>query len=325
MRVRHGGGRLARLAAVGAVTAAALLGAAPAVAAPGGPVTGYRVVDLGTLPGGTFSAAEAVNGRGEVVGQSDGRAVLWRSGQVVDLGTPAGSASFALDVSEFGEVVGFSQAGDVLRAFRWQGGGELVDLPPLPGDTSSIAFGVNDRGVVVGVSLDAGSRPVLWRPDGTVVDLSATKLYRPEDADNAGRLVGEISVGGSTSPALVSAGTTKALTDRLGAASAINEVGEVTGYFFDGNHGSFTWAGGRLTEIPMLPGAIVMQAQAVNNHGVVVGFSQAEGFRWDGVALAVLPGLAGPLAAQDINDRGWIAGTSTAANGNSHAVVLLPQ
>jgi uncharacterized membrane protein len=139
-------------------------------------------------------------------------------------------------------------------------------------------------------------------------------------------LVGEILDGASSAPVLV-AGTraTLLLGDRLGAATGINGAGEATGFFLDGTHGSYTWSAGQLTEIPLLPGAVAMQAQAINAGGVVVGFTNSVGFRWDGSTLSVLPGLVGPLAAQDINDRGWIVGSSTSADGNPHAVVLIPR
>jgi probable HAF family extracellular repeat protein len=318
--------------------AVVLLGAmplAPALAAPAAATApsaataaGYRVIDLGTLPGGSFSAAQAVNEHGDVAGQSDGRAVLWRGGRVIDLGTPAGSGSVALDINESGAVVGYRQVDDGFRAFRWQDG-ELVDLPPLPGDTNSLAQAVNDRGEVVGLSLDPSVRPVLWRPDGTLVDLSTTtKLYRAEELNNTGRLAGEISPdGANTVPVLVSGGRATVLADRFGATSGVNDRAEVTGFFFDGTRGSFTWAAGRLTEIPMLPGASAMQAQAINNRGTVVGFTDLVGFIWNGSTVQVLPGLAGnPLAAQDINDRGQIVGYGGTAPGNpnQHALLLDP-
>jgi probable HAF family extracellular repeat protein len=324
-------GRRGRLAVAGAVV---LLGAAPlapALAAPNAaavPTAAYEVVDLGTLPGGSLSAAEAVNDRGEVVGQSDGRAVLWRTGQVIDLGTPRGLGSFALDINEVGQVVGYRQVAGGFRAFSWQDGA-LTDLPPLPGDTDSLAQAVNDDGDVLGLSFAAGGRPVLWR-GGRPVDLSVTtKLYRGEELDNVGRIAGEVSSpdGASTIPVLQSSAGATLLTERFGATSGINDQAEVTGFFFDGNRGSFTWSAGSLTEIPMLPGAQVMQAQAINHDGLVVGNSDAGSFRWDGKALATLPGLAGnPVAAQDVNDRGQIVGYGTAGHGapNPHAVLLLP-
>jgi len=55
--------------------------------------------DLGTLPSGAFSAALAINNRGEIVGASDtarrgaSHAFLWRNGTMIDLGTLAGSMS----------------------------------------------------------------------------------------------------------------------------------------------------------------------------------------------------------------------------------------
>jgi probable HAF family extracellular repeat protein len=325
----HPAGGLLRLAAVGVAVLATLLGAAPASAAPASAapaasaVEPYQVVDLGTLPGGSFSAASAVNERGEVVGQSDGRAVLWRNGQTFAIG-PVGSA--AVDISELGEVVGATSGADGNRAFRWQGG-ESTELAPLPGDTDSLALGVNDRGQVVGLSFGpTAASPVLWGPDDVPVNLGeSTKLVRADDLNNTGTFVGEVDNGVGTAPAIATAVRTTPLSARSGAASDINASGEVTGYFFDGTHGSYTWLNGQLTEIPLLPGAIAMQAQAINNRGVVVGFSQSQGFRWDGAKLITLPGLSGPMTAQDINDRGWIAGTSTASNGNSHAVLLLPR
>ena len=63
------------------------------------------ITDLGTLPGGQSSFAYWVNNRGLIVGQSQNglidpltgapevRGVLWRNGQILDLGTLGGNAS----------------------------------------------------------------------------------------------------------------------------------------------------------------------------------------------------------------------------------------
>jgi uncharacterized membrane protein len=221
------------------------------------------------------------------------------------------------------------------HAFIWRSG-RLIDLSPLPGFSSSYATAVNDRGDVVGYNAgDGGISAVLWRPDGTVVDLTAeTGLHEVTDLDNAGRLVGSVMPDGMNGyPALWYRGRTTVLSDQSGTASAINDRGEITGYFFVGVGNSFVWRGGQVTEIPLLPEmpeASMMQAQGINNRGQVVGFGGFDGFVWDSDTgtLSTLPGLTrlGP-AAYDINDRGQIVGSAGTSPENlePHAVLLSPQ
>lgn len=322
----------AGMAAVLSAPAAAVPHAAAPQEAPA-----YRVTDLGTLAGAAESTAAAVNDRGVVVGQSGGRAVLWRDGRIVDLGTLGGSSSSALDINERGDVVGYSRvAEDVATHAFVRRGGRMIDLGTLPGDADSYATDVNDRGDVVGYSSGGdGIRAVLWRPDGTAVDLTArTGLHLVTDLDNAGRLVGSVLPDGMNEvPALWYRGRTTLLSDLSGSASAINDRGEIVGYFFVGTAGSFVWRRGRLTEIPLLPDlppASAMQAQDINNRGQVVGFGGFDGFVWDADSgtLATLPGLGrAGTAAYGINDRGQIAGSAgtTPENLEPHAVLLSPR
>ena len=329
------------VAVVSAVTAAvagmAAVTSAPASAAPVREAPAYRVTDLGTLPGAPDSTAMGVNDRGDVVGQSGAHAVLWRNGRIVDLGTLGGSYSAAVDVNERGDVAGYSQVADGAgnHAFIWRGG-RLIDLSPLPGFSSSYATAINDGGNVVGYSVgDGGISAVLWRPDGTAVDLTAeTGLHEVTDLDNAGRLVGSVTPDGMNGyPALWYRGRLTVLSDTSGTASAINDRAEITGYFVAGVGDSFVWRGGRLTEIPLLPDmppASMMQAQGINNRGQVVGFGGFDGFVWDSDTgtLSTLPGInrLGP-AAYDINDRGQIVGSAGTSPENlePHAVLLSPQ
>lgn len=73
-----------------------------------------EMLDLGTL-GGQYSVAEAINERGQVVGQAStpdfhfNRAFLYYKGVMKNLGAlPGGDFSSATDVNDHGHVVGFS-------------------------------------------------------------------------------------------------------------------------------------------------------------------------------------------------------------------------
>jgi probable HAF family extracellular repeat protein len=314
-----------------AVLATAVL--VPAPSAQAGTSAAYRITDLGTLPGGTYSVASGINERGDAVGESDGHAVLWGHGRIVDLGTLGGQYSSAVDINERGDVVGYSTVAGSggYHGFLWRHG-RMVELRPLAGDENSFPTAINDRGDVVGYSTGGGVRSVLWPAHGGAVDLTArTGLRLVQDLDNHGRFVGEIAPDGMNGLAVLwSAGHTTVLSDTSGAASAINDRGEVTGYYFVGKAGSFVWHRGHLTDIPLLPNmppASMMQAQAINNRGQVVGFGGYEGFLWTHGKLVVLPHLYGHgPAAFDINDRGQIVGQvgTTPDNLQPHAVLLSP-
>jgi probable HAF family extracellular repeat protein len=162
--------------------------------------------DLGTLPGGPSTYAVDINNKGEIVGAADTpagtRAVLWTSGgEIIDLGTLPNSVRYsdASAINERGEIVGSSFGGDsgYVRAVLWTTNREIVDLGVLPGDVESYAYGINDAGVVVGVSFGRrGYRSFVWTKDGGMQALPvlpgadgafATFAY---DINNAGTAAG---------------------------------------------------------------------------------------------------------------------------------------
>jgi probable HAF family extracellular repeat protein len=116
------------------------------------------MTDLGALPVNSKSAAGSINARGWITGQSQSdqldpvlgipefRGVLWKQGQVSDLGTlGTGTESLGIYVNDAGEVVGFSTtstASDPLgffgfptHTFIWRNG-QVLDIGTLGGADS---------------------------------------------------------------------------------------------------------------------------------------------------------------------------------------------
>lgn len=157
--------------------------------------------EIGTL-GGPTGYADTVNEMGDICGQSqtvagDYHATLWPlEGGVIDLDQSPGSFSLATSLNNHGQIVGALQG----RAHLWHGGPGGVDLGVFPGDISSRALGINDAGMIVGVSTPGGpccppERAVRFT-DGQVQDLTALidapgwSLELATAINNAGQISG---------------------------------------------------------------------------------------------------------------------------------------
>jgi probable HAF family extracellular repeat protein len=319
-----------RLRGLGLV-AVTIVAVVAGTAAPAAASEQLRPVDLGTLAGGCCSQAIAINDRGDVVGDSDVRpgparhAFLWHRGKMTDLGTLGGRNSTATDVNNRGDVVGAGDRRDgSTHAVLWRHG-RKIDLGTLGGRFSS-ATAINDAGQVVGFSQTAAGtlHAFSWRP-GRMTDLGLLKggFARAYDINNRGQIAGESSVDGMNSvPVRWQHRSVTSLTTRFGQASAINDRGQIAGFFFGG--GSFLWSQGRITDLGTPPGATVVEAFGINNRGQVVGHTDFDAFLWQRDRMTLLPRLTGSTsAAYDINNRGQIVGSSaTTPDGlNHHAVV----
>jgi probable HAF family extracellular repeat protein len=137
---------------------------------------GHEMHDLGTL-GGLASLAFSINSRGDVVGysltgdllpsgQPVSHAFLWRAGELSDLG-PIGGASAALDISDHGQIVGWSwsprgASGFGRHAVLWEGG-VMINLNEIVGDVSgwwlSEAWAIDERGRILANAYREGQ----WR------------------------------------------------------------------------------------------------------------------------------------------------------------------
>jgi len=146
--------------------------------------------DLGTL-GGTMSYAYGINDSGQVVGRSNlpgdmsEHAFLWSNGQMTDLGTLGGRRSEAFAINNGGQVVGgaYTIGADprFQHAFRTAPNQPINpatdDLGTL-GGWESLAYGINDRGQVVGYAYTDASgghavyNAFLYSGSGPMLDLN---------------------------------------------------------------------------------------------------------------------------------------------------------
>ncbi len=153
--------------------------------------TNNGVIDLGVLSGGGQSRANSINDQGVVVGSSayidqfgqlrQNRAVIFsKNGTVRSLNglSSSDTNSAAIAINNQNQIVGaatFNVPSSSDRAILYQDG-TVLDLGSLPGNSSSIALSINDRGEVVG----AAGNHIFLNNRGEVVEtlLDRAFLYR---------------------------------------------------------------------------------------------------------------------------------------------------
>ena len=312
----------------------------------GGPISQrfYEVVRLPSL-GGSDSRAGAINNRGWVAGVSHTangtrRAVLWRGGTVISLGSLGGPASTVArpGINNHGMIVGVSHTLEVdplneewsceftgvlpptnprlaCRGFWWEKG-EIHELPTL-GGTHAFANSVNSRGQIVGWAETTVHDPTC--ADAQILQFRGV-LWEPKH----GRVQELPQFPG----------------DSAAAATGINNKGQIVGISGDCDQaaGRFTarrmvlWENGAVKEIPHLGGTSWHTPWAINERGDVVGFSNlpepgdpgafnSHAFLWKHGSSASkdLGTLDDDLFSQanGINGRGQVIGVS---HGGSHGV-----
>src|SRR2546430_378765 len=273
------------------------------------------MVDLG------WGKASSINHAGQIVG--DGAAsgeihgFLWYDGNATDLGTWANdTSSQAVGINRDGQAVGFS--GDQAHAVLWTlpriapppPRFPMRDLGFLPGpyNSSSIAYGVNDVGQVVGAGWGAngvGGHAFLWT-NGTMTDLGTL---------------------GGTQSGRAFLWTNGTMTD-LGpsGAYAINNAGKIVGV--SGPHAS-VWNNGAMTDLGTL-GGLSSDAYGINEAGQIVGGSDSgsgsRAFLWDNGTMTDLGTLVSDIGSWSygVSNVGQAVGVSYAPYGAStsfHAVI----
>lgn len=147
--------------------------------------------DLGTQIGATSSSAHGLNDLGEVVGDADGSAFVWRGGVTTMLGAGA-----AMDINNRGLIIG-TAPGQVPVVWR---NGVMENLRALSGARVAyghILTGLNNRNEIVGyapaVQAPYQFTAVLWR-NGRAIDLGrypGGTVSRAYGINDKGQIVGE--------------------------------------------------------------------------------------------------------------------------------------
>lgn len=121
-------------------------------------------------------------------------------------------------------------------------------------------------------------------------------------------------------------------------ALGLNNAGQLAGGSFTvtGSEHAFIWsAGGGMLDLGVLPFTANSRAEAINNRGVVTGFSEGVpntpplAFRWsvsEGMSSlgALAPGFDGASWGAALNDAGLIAGAANTASLERHAFAWMP-
>lgn len=308
-----------------------------------------NIHDLGTL-GGSTSFSQAINDRGQITGltlndvpdpfsyyyqflyclpfqicppgATETRAFVWNEKQgMLDIGTLGGPDAFPSLINQHGQIAGFSYTNSIpnpttglptYHPFLWEEGKGMKDLGDLGGTSTASVNGLNEGGEVVGGALlpgDVINHPFLW--DGhRMFDLMAPPFDPSQD----------------------------------GEATWINEAGDVIGAARlaascdgQGTQGhAFLWSNGRMTDLGNLPGHLHSEAEFINSKRQVVGpsfscdFTSSVAFLWERGSMVDLNTLVSGDSqfflywTAFISDSGEIAAYGSLANGDTHAVLLIP-
>ena len=214
----------------------------------------------------------------------------------------------------------------------------VQDLGALPGDSSSVASGINQQGDVVGWSSGSnGYHAFVFTDAGGMVPLPGlpdkprTIARRINDA---GDIVGTADAGGTDighavrwrGGVIKDLGTLSPIAGAYSEGLGINNFGDVVGdaYTDTGTHAFlYTDANGM---VDLTPTSDTGRATDINDARQVTGYKTAFGgyhaFRWTSGTfedLGVLPGFADSFGFA-IEASGWIAGSSSSGSGNAERI-----
>jgi uncharacterized membrane protein len=252
------------------------------------------------------------------------RGFKWENGKMTELPPfPGGYNSYATAANNRGQVVGWAETGvhdltcdpnfQVLQfiAVIWQPDGSMQKLLPLPGDSTSAATAINDKGQVVGISGDCGIAVGGVSAKNAVIWENGVPHY-------LGNIGGDAW---NTPTAINNQGTVAGFANRLPGIARTFEA--------------FIWTQeGGMRSLGKLPGDLRTSAFGINENNQIVGQTRGGphlfyGFIWDGVMKDLNsltePGSLFLLYANDITNTGVIVGQALDPNtGEAPAYIGIP-
>ena len=207
----------------------------------------------------------------------------------------------------------------------------IRDLGVFPGDSGSVALGINEAGWVVGYGYCDSCqsyttyRALLWA-NSVITDfgnLGGGTYSQAAAINNVGQAVGWSTNASNYHRAFIwENGTMRDLGvgDSWSDATDINDAGQVVGSYVPvgGGYHAFLWQSGATTDLGAIPGLPYSYATGINAAGQVVGWSDSgdayymQAFVWENgtmTDLGTLPGTS-QSSAWGINDEGQIVGWS---------------
>lgn len=291
----------------------------------------YTLIDLGS------AVAHGINNNGDVVGQKNNHAFLYKvaNKSITDLGTLGGSSSTAYAVNDCQAVAGSSFIkGDQSYHAMYYLKGARTDLGVLPHQgTSSAAQSLNNTGIAVGFAFLAGNGIT-----------HATRFYQKSVQDlGAGQAMAvnlSDDIGGQANSGFV---IEDGLDSPVGlAVRAINDYSDLVGDLaVPGGVHAAVYHEGQITDLGSLASGN-SHAEGVNDSGEVVGQSDAlppgtnqmveRAFLYRSGMMDDLNTLISPtdplqpyatmIEAVAINDSGWIAANGIDSRSGNHAYLL---
>ncbi|MGO8927794.1 MAG: hypothetical protein ACLQU3_13005 [Limisphaerales bacterium] len=328
----------------------------------------YTVTDLGTLPGlaDSYETQDSLNNLGHTTAYANNGAnpnafvgdasFLWKGPGDIELlpALPGATDTVAFGLNDQDQAVGESGAAvfSDAHAVLWERG-VVHDLGTLPGDISSDAYVINNRGVIAGDSYGPnGVIAVVWDSSRRIHRLADLPNWTFSEADcinDLGQIAGWCGpdANGDYVAALwqnedaVPFYLAKVTGGGWGDPISINNRGQVVGTILPDSGQNWLpalWQDGSLIELGVFdtdPYAVAFQ---INNQGQIVGFSgqsltdvtTAHPLLWENGKMIDLQTQiladSGWLLEQagSINDRGQIAAFGW-HNGQLHACLLTPR
>jgi probable HAF family extracellular repeat protein len=297
-----------------------------------GQVTGHSfngaTITLKTCCGGCYKGGQHTPCKEHIY-----HAFVWSNGTMNDLGTLGGNFSAGNAINLSGAVVGSAQTSTgVSDAVVWNGG-KITDLTALSGLSGASVAGINDSGQIVGTDAlgSTGHSQLFLDSNGTVTQLPLPSFAADPRAvgcsataiNNSGVVLGWCDDANSDAHAVIWQNGTPTDLGTLGGpqaeAAGINNLGQVVGFAqtsTDADHG-FLWSNGKMTDL-----GLNFFPAAINDNGVIIGGDEI----YSGGTLQNLNNLipAGSgyqiTAATAINDNGQIL-----AQDGGQALLLTPR